>query len=156
MMDQEQHAEQPLSTSLEPPQTPALTPTRQRGEKEEKDEKGRESRSDALGGIIWAFILIAAGVIFLLYSPLIGFEQDRFGGAWNLVFVAVGLLLFLEVAIRLLVARFRRPVAGGLLFGFVMLAIGVSGITGWDITWPLFLIGFGVILLLSGLLKGRF
>jgi cation transport ATPase len=141
----------------------------ERDEKDEKDERSRRHRrrdrdekeekgqpSDPLSGVIWALILITAGIIFLFQGALRTFDWERFGGAWNWVFVAVGLILLLEVALRLLIAQFRRPVAGTLVFAFVLMAIGISGITGWNITWAVFLIAMGVALLLSGLLRGRF
>ncbi len=144
MSEEQKPAEQPIEV---PPPMPEPQPSpirerhrdrRERDEKEEKEEK--DQPRDLLNGVIWALILIAAGVIFLAEGVWQAFDWERFGSAWNFVFVAVGLILLLEVAIRLLVAQFRRPVAGTLVFAFVMLAIGISGITGWNITWAVFLI----------------
>ena len=125
-----------------------------RQDEEKKEEKGRGQ--DGLSGVIWALILITAGLIFLAQSTLGMFSWERFGGAWNLVFVAVGLILLFEVVVRLLFAAFRRPVAGTLVFAFFLLAIGISGIIGRQITWAIFLIFAGIAILVSGLFRGRF
>ena len=171
MSEEQKSAEQPAEAPPPMPGTPPAPiserrwerdekdekderPRRHRDEKEEKEEKGQPS--DPLSGVIWALILITAGVIFLAEGAWRAFDWERFGSAWNFVFVAVGLILLLEVAIRLLIAQFRRPVAGTLVFAFILMAIGISGITGWNITWAVFLIAMGVALLLSGLLRGRF
>jgi len=121
----------------------------------EKEEKGR-GWSDPLGGVIWALILIAAGLIFLAESTLGLADWGQFGGTWNATFLAVGVILLFEVAVRLLVPAFRRPVAGTLVFAFIMLAMGLSGIIGWNVTFGVVVIAIGIAILISGLLRGRF
>ncbi|MBM4431504.1 MAG: hypothetical protein FJ026_14340 [Chloroflexi bacterium] len=121
----------------------------------EKEEKGRGWGRDPLGGLIWALILISAGLIFLAQSPLGLVDWERLGGAWNAIFIAVGLILLFEVLVRLLVPAYRRPVGGTLVFACIMLALGVGGLVGWQVTGPLILIAIGVGTLLAGLLRGR-
>ena len=161
MSDDKVRIEQPMEEPFEPP--PADRTRRRRdadhkGEKDgdweyEKDEKG--SSRDPLGGITWALILIAAGCIFLAESTLNLPLFERVGGVWNLIFVAVGVILLLEVALRLLMPAYRRPLSGTLTFSFIMLALGLSGIIGWSLTWPVFIIAIGVAMLISGLLRWR-
>lgn len=157
-------SEEQVQSPAPPPEQPQPT-RRDRDEKEEKsreedekqhekDEKGRGR--DPLGALIWALILISAGLIFLAESPMRLVDWERFGGAWNAIFVAVGLILLFEVVVRLLVPAYRRPVAGTLVFAFIMLAIGAGGFVGWELTGPLILIAIGVATLLGGLLRGRF
>jgi hypothetical protein len=156
MSDEELHMGEPLP---EPPEfPPEPEPERRRdwdekGEPWEKDEKGPSG--DPLGGVIWALILITAGLIFLAETTLGLFDFEQFGGAWNLIFVAVGLILLLEVALRLLLPAYRRPISGTVVFAFILLALGLSGIVGWQITWPVFIIAIGVAMLISGLLRWR-
>jgi len=83
-------------------------------------------------------------------------DWGRFGGAWNVIFLAVGVILLFEVAVRLLVPACRRPVAGTLVFAFIMLAMGLSGIIGWNVTFGVVVIAIGIAILISGLLRGRF
>lgn len=127
-------------------------------EKEEKQEKEHEKeeknseekwRRDPLGAAIWAGILIWAGLALLAGNLgfLARFERVS---AWALIFVGAGLLVFLEVAIRLSVPSYRRPVMGSVIFGIILLAIGL-GMVGLDVVWPLVIIGVGVALLLRAL-----
>ena len=146
----------------EPPELPQAPPEPERERWQDRDEKGQPwekdekgPSGDPLGGVIWALILITAGFIFLAETTLRLFDFEQFGGAWNLIFVAVGLILLLEVALRLLIPAYRRPVSGTLVFSFILLALGLTGIIGWEITWPVFIIAIGIAMLISGLLRWR-
>ena len=163
MSDEELRSREPREAPRETSDRERRPSRQEKDEKEEQDEKEQEKEEkgpgwgrDPLGGIIWALILIVAGLIFLAQSTLGLFEWDQFGGVWNVIFIAVGLILLFEVVVRLLVPAFRRPVSGTLVFAFIMLAIGLSGIIGWSVTWPVFLIAIGVAILIGGLLRGRF
>jgi hypothetical protein len=159
MSDEELRMEDPLPELPETPPEPKRERRRDRHERHEKeepwekDEKGPSG--DPLGGVIWALILISAGFIFLAETTLGLFDFEQFGGAWNVIFVAVGLILLLEVALRLLIPAYRRPLSGTLVFAFILLALGLSGIVGWQVTWPVFIIAIGVAMLVSGLLRWR-
>jgi hypothetical protein len=121
---------------------------------EEKEEKGEGWGRDPLGGIVWAMILISVGVIFL--AQTLGYiEWGDFGGIWNLIFMAIGLILLFEVLVRLLVPSLRRPVLGTLIGACILLAIGLGGILGSMWVLGVALIVIGVIVLLSGLFRGR-
>ncbi len=167
MSEEELRTEEPLEELPEAPPKESWEHRRERDEEEEKfggweDEKQHEKEekgrgwSDPLGGVIWALILIAAGLIFLAESTLGLADWGRFGGTWNVIFLAVGVILLFEVAVRLLVPAFRRPVAGTLVFAFIMLAMGLSGIIGWNVTFGVVVIAMGIAILISGLLRGRF
>ncbi len=136
---------------------------RRYSEKEEKEEKQEEKeekswdekwRRDPLNAAAWAVILIWAGFVLVL-SNLGLFDKIEFLEPWSLVFFGGGLILLLEVGIRLLVPAYRRPVAGNLILAIVFLALGLSGLIGWGLTWALALIAMGVIILLRGLLGSR-
>jgi len=121
---------------------------------DEKEEKGEGWGRDPLGGIIWALILISVGSVLLLQT--FGYiEWDQFGGIWNLIFIAIGLVLLFEVVVRLLVPAYRRPVLGTLIGACIMLAIGLGGILGSTSVLAVGLIVVGVVVLLSGLFRGR-
>ncbi len=121
---------------------------------EEKEEKGEGWGRDPLGGIVWAFILISIGLIFL--AQTFGYiSWDQFGGIWNLIFIAIGCILLFEVVVRLLVPAYRRPVLGTLIGACIMLAIGLGGILGSMSVLAVGLIVIGVVVLLSGLFRGR-
>jgi len=119
------------------------------------DEKGR---NDPLGTIIWAVILMWAGVVLLAanlgYLGQIGQAIPGLPGflvgAWPVIFVGAGVILLIEVLIRLLLPAYRRPVGGTIFLGLIFIGIGLGDIFGWNIVWPLILIGLGLIVLLRG------
>nr|MBC7245094.1 hypothetical protein [Chloroflexota bacterium] len=122
--------------------------------REEKEEKGQGWGRDPISGVLWALFLIVVGVILLAESQ--GFiTWEQFGGVWNLVFLVAGLMLLLKAVVRLLIPAYRRPVLGTLIGGIVLTAIGLGGITGFNLTLPIILIGIGLAILLGGLLRGR-
>jgi Na+/melibiose symporter-like transporter len=124
---------------------------------DEKDEKGRGEkwRNDPLSAVIWALILIWAGLVFLAQNLgwLNRFELDN---TWGLVFIGAGLIVWLEVLIRLVLPQYRRPVVGTFIFGIVLLGIGVGITFGttpqmWSVIFALVIIAVGVSILLRGL-----
>jgi hypothetical protein len=126
----------------------------------EKDEKGRDEgweekwRRDPVEAIVWALILIWAGLVWLAANMglLVRFELLQ---AWSIGFIGAGLIVLLGVVIRLLVPAYRRPVLGSIIFGIILLGIGVGQLTNWVAVGALILIGIGVSILLSGFLRGR-
>jgi hypothetical protein len=133
---------------------------RERYEKDEKDRREhtekdeKEQRRDPLSNIVGALFLILVGVILLLQTQ--GWVTwDQFGGLWNLFFVGAGLILLLEAALRLMLPAYRRPILGQVVGGVILLAIGLGGITGLELTGPIILIGIGLAILLGGLFRGR-
>ena len=129
----------------------------EKAEKEhEKDEKTWDEkwRRDPLSGIVWATILIWAGVVFLAGN--MGF----LGGlgmldSWPIVLIGAGVILLLEVGVRLLMPTYRRPIGGALFFGFILIGIGLGDLLDTDLIWPLILIAFGLSLLLRGFFRNR-
>ena len=150
-----------------------MSEERQYEEKEEKemmkhDEKVEER--DMLSSIVWAFILIWAGFVFLS-SNLGWFEQigltvdsswmfrslddwDNFG-VWNLVALGAGAIILFEAVVRFLVPNFRRHIGGTLIVAAVFIGIGLGGWFSWSYLWPLVLIAVGINILLSGRWRNR-
>jgi hypothetical protein len=128
-----------------------------RNEKEEKDEKGRGDswdekwRRDPVDAAGWAGIFIWAGLV-LLADTL-----DLFGTGWEswpIIFIGAGLIVLIGVAVRLLVPAYRRPVTGGLVFGVILLGIGLGTLTDRpEIIGALVLIVIGVGALLRGFIS---
>jgi hypothetical protein len=133
-------------------------------EMEKREEKAPEEKSwdekyrrDPLGAIIWALILIWAGLVFLaanmgmldrlmresLNVPGINFV-GKLVGAWPVVLIGAGVLLLVEVVIRLMVPAYRRPVTGTLILAVILIGVGLGDLISWNFIWPLILIILGV------------
>ena len=125
-------------------------------EQEKQREKSQEKyQSDPLSSLIWAVILIWAGVAFLLTNmnlldgiPIL----EEFQG-WDLVFAGVGVILLGEIAVRLTVPAYSGPVIGRLILALVLLSIGLGDRFGWEFIWPIAIIAVGVIMLFGGVFK---
>ncbi len=103
-----------------------------------------EDRLDTIG---WAGVFIWGALILL--AEIVGFA-DEFSGwdGWGVFFVGVGLIVLGGTAIRWLVPEYRRADLGwGLVFGLVLLGIGLGDLAVW--IWPLLLGGIGVAILYS-------
>ena len=131
---------------------------RPRNEKEEKEEKGKEEgweekwRRDPLNAALWAIVLIWAGLV------LIAINLDIFATgweAWPVIFLGAGVIVLLGVVVRLLVPAYRRPVTGNIIFGFILLGIGLGELLRWEIVGALVLIAIGVSIILSRLVGGQ-
>jgi hypothetical protein len=133
---------------------------RPRNEKEEKEEKGRGEgwdekwRRDPVDAAGWAAIFIWAGLVLLGENMgfLTRFERLE---TWSIIFIGAGLIVLLGAVVRLLVPAYRRPVTGSLIFGVILLGIGLGEVVGWMAIGPLILIAIGVGVLLRGFLGGR-
>ncbi len=125
-------------------------------EKAEKEEKSWDEKwqRDPLGSLVWAIILIWAGLV-LLASNLGLLARYEQVDAWGFIFIGAGVIILLEVVVRLLVPQYRRPVTGSLIFAVILLAIGFGSLLGWGLVWPLALIVIGVAILLAGFYRRR-
>lgn len=147
--------------------------TKEKNEKAEKemnkhDEKTEER--DALNSVSWAAILIWAGLVFLAFNSgwvdryVPGYYLSRIlpegmgvfePGIWSFVALGAGVILLLEVIIRLIVPIFHRNIFGTLILAGVFLGVGLGNFFGWDLIWPVILIVLGVSVLLGGVLRKR-
>jgi hypothetical protein len=152
------------------------------GQDEKFDEKDREKREekspqeksaeekwqrDPLSAIVWALILIWAGLVFLADNlgvldsiqtsggiiPGVDIEVDL--GAWAIVLTGAGVIVLLEALVRLLVPAYRRPVGGTIIFGFILIGIGLGNLFDWSLIFPLILIGLGISIILRGFTHSR-
>ena len=164
-----------MSTTPPPgtPPTPSASPyppPRQRKEKDEKDEKDRRDeekqhekdekehdekwRRDPLGAVIWALILIWAGVVLLgnnlqLLPTVPGMRLSE----WSWIFAGAGVLLLCQVVIRLIMPEYRRGVIGNLILAFIALGVGLGDALGPGIIWGLLLVAVGAALVVGGILR---
>ena len=128
-------------------------------EKREEKSPGEKWRRDPLGAVIWALILIWAGVVLLLNSlgtldaiyDAIYKEQPTWTigipgefEVWALIFLGAGVILLFEVLLRLLLPAYRRPVTGTIILAFVFIGIGLSNILDAGLVLAMALIAIGL------------
>jgi hypothetical protein len=135
----------------------------QRHEKEEKEEKRGDKeeknweekwRRDPLSGIVWAAILIWAGLVLLADNLRLLAHFERLD-AWAIILIGAGLILLLEAVFRVLVPTYRRAVAGTLILGLILIGIGLGNLLSWNVIGPLILIAFGLFILARALIGRR-
>jgi hypothetical protein len=112
-----------------------------------RSEKWRRDPVDAAS---WAAIFIWAGLMLLAINIL-----DVGWAAWPVIFIGAGVIVLVGVAVRLLVPAYRRPVMGSLIFGVILIGVGVGQLTRWDVVGALILIAIGVGVLIRGFLQSR-
>lgn len=116
--------------------------------RDEKGEKGQNEgwdekwRNDPVNAAVWALMLIWAGLVWLAENlnlfRIEGFET------WSIILIGAGIIVLLGAAVRLAVPAYRRPVVGSIIFGVILLAIGLGDEFGWEIILPLVLIAIGI------------
>jgi len=135
---------------------------KERGKQEEKtlDEKWHR---DPLGTLAWAVILIWAGLVFLAenlgmlrnLSTWITLPEGMdmiYPNAWPLIFLGAGVVILIEVAIRLAMPIYRKPILGNIILAIVFLGIGLGSL-GAKIIWPLILIVLGLSIVLRSVFR---
>jgi hypothetical protein len=139
-------------------------------EKTEEKQPGEKWRRDPLGSIIWACILIWAGIVLLLnqlgyldaikeslFSQQagwwIGFPGDF--SVWGLIFLGAGVILLIEVFLRVVIPSYRRPVTGTIILAFVFIGIGLGNVFRWEFIFALALIAIGLSIIVGGITRRR-
>jgi hypothetical protein len=131
-----------------------------RGEKEEEKGRGRgwdeKWERDRLRMISIAAIFIWGGLV-AFAGTLHLFNYSWEGHGWAVFLLGTGVILIGKVIIRVLIPEYRRAIGGSLIIGFILLAVGISDLTGWswDYIWPIILVAIGLSILLRGVLRRR-
>ena len=134
---------------------------KERGEKEEKDEKGRDDFSgekwsekwsrDPVDTFTWALLIIWAGVAFLLVNlaadgeAFLGMDE---GNVWAWIMTGGGVLVWLNIGLRLLNPAYRQPLGGKIILGTILIVIGVGSVIDVEL-WPLVIVAVGIAMLLG-------
>ena len=149
------------------PQRPYYQDEKTEEKYEKEDEKHEEKHSqDPLSGIAWALILIWAGLVFLasnmgwldrIQVQLVLPDGLEFLGlrTWYVIALGAGVILFAAALLRTFVPAFRSSTGESFFWAAIFLGIGLSGIFGWQLIWPLVLIGLGLAALANALIRSR-
>lgn len=136
-----------------------------RNEKEEKDEKGsgeswdEKWRRDPVDAAGWALILIWAGLVLLAAN--FGFFgegglADAWTQGWPWILIGAGVIILLGVLVRLVVPAYRRPIVGSVIFGAILLGVGLTQLPGLEDQWPVVLAIVLIVIGAGALLRGVF
>jgi hypothetical protein len=129
-------------------------------EKQEEKSPDEKWRRDPLGSLVWACVLIWAGLVLLLETTgTLSNLRDSLNvdklEAWPVIALGVGVILLIEIAIRLTMPAYRRQVVGTLILAVILIGVGAEQITNKEVIWALLLIALGAGLLIRGAFRGR-
>ena len=145
----------------------------EKSEKEEKEyEKHEEKtvdekwRRDPLGTVVWAAILIWAGLVLLAENlgvlsnfPTENVLPPEFGAfeptTWSVIMLGAGVILLIEVLIRILIPTYRRQIMGSLIIAVVFIGVGLGNVFNWSLVFPLILIVVGLSIIFRGIGKPK-
>lgn len=136
-------------------------------EREKREEKSVEEkwRNDPLGSLVFAAVLIWAGIVLLLENlgTLDQWTSDLVASTgwtfladhepWQYIALGAGILVIIEIIIRLLVPAYRRSVVGSVIWAIILIGLGLGGWVNWDLVWPLIIIVLGLSIIFRGVLK---
>jgi hypothetical protein len=139
-------------------------------EQEKSEEKSSEEKSseeknwdekyrrDPLSSIVWACILIWAGLVFLAYNlgwlnfqTISGLLKGFNLNPWSAVLIGAGVIILFGVAIRLLVPEYRRSVTWSVFLAAILIGVGLGNIFNWVATGGIILITLGLLIIFRGL-----
>jgi hypothetical protein len=132
-----------------------------RGEKAEKT-RGEKSwdekwRRDPINAINWAAVFIWAGLSLLAETTNWGPRSFSWWDTWPVILAGAGAIFILGALARLVMPEHRRPVAGSLILGLILLGAGLEALTelNWGTLGAFILIAIGLIIVVGGIFRRR-
>ncbi len=140
-------------------------------EVQKREEKGTDEkdRQDIVSSLSFAAFLIWAGVVLLLNNtgnlPVLTDFVARLNlptselpfeipfidtEGWRVFFLGAGLLVLIEIVIRLVVPMYRRPIVGSIIWAAILFGLALGT---WQVIFPLAVIVAGLAILLRGVIR---
>ncbi len=129
---------------------------REKNEKEDEKRKGWDEkwRRDRVNAVCWAVVLIWGALVILAETTGYKDHFDWWEG-WAVFFAGAGTVLLLTAFYRVLVPVHRRAVGGNVIFGLVLLGVGLGSLISWDYIWVIILIVIALMILLRAFVPKR-
>lgn len=124
---------------------------------ENETPRNNPHQDDRFNGILWALILIWAGIVLLAAN--LGWLKFGLGrladvpglgtlanvlGTWPLILLGAGVILLIGAVVRLAVPALHRPVTGMLILAVVFIGVALGDLLSWNLIWPVILILLGL------------
>jgi len=116
------------------------------GENEKNISEKEWWQSDRIDAVGWGVAFIW-GALLLLAAITNVAESYGWWDGWGLFFTGAGAITLLLTIVRLQIAEYRGKWVGGLIWGFILLAIGLGTWTNMGWLWVVVLFVTGVIIL---------
>jgi hypothetical protein len=117
---------------------------------EDKDMRERWRRR-SIPGLFFGLLLVLLGVTLFLTAQ----DWIAWGDWWKYFITGLGGIFVIEALVRYARPAHRRPRFGRLIFGIILICVGLAFIVGWGNWWPLILIVVGLAILLNSWLRRR-
>jgi len=122
----------------------------------EKEEKGREEkwRSDPINAVTWAAVLVWLGLVLLARTTgfMDGFEWFE---AWPVFLLGWGAIMLIQAIARGLMPGQRWWAPGSLIFGFILIGVGLGWLFSWGYVAPVVLFAIAATILFSAFVKKK-
>ncbi len=158
--------DQPDTQEEQTPRPPYYDEKTEEKYEKEGQKHAEKTHQDPLSAITWALILIWAGLVFLAsnlgwldrFQPQFNLPGEiEFMGlrTWSVIALGAGIILLFEAIIRTIVPAYRCSTGGSYFLAAILLGIGLNAIFGWQLIWPLVLIGMGLAALANAFFRKR-
>ena len=119
----------------------------------ERERRHKHAQTDRIDGIYFGLIFLWGALV--LAGELSGFKANFacWTTGWGVFFAGAGALAVLLSLVRLLLPDYRQRIGQGIVFGCIMLGVGLGTRAVW--VWPVLLGVIGLTILRGVLLQRR-
>ena len=120
----------------------------------ENSEKKRWWHTDKLDAVGWGVVLIWAALTLL--AQVTGMADDwSWWSGWGVFLTGAGVITILATIIRLNLPEYRGRWVGGLIWGCILLAIGLGNWGSVDWLWVVALAVVGILIIREAIVHNR-